>query len=53
MIPDAAGDADPEPEPLDPMSNEEFTSQLTQFSMLEQLESVNANLTQDMIYSQS
>lgn len=39
--------------PLDPMSNEEFTSQLTQFSMLEQLEGINSNLTQDMSYSQS
>lgn len=39
--------------PLDPMSNEEFTSQLTQFSMLEQLESLNANVTQEMGYSQS
>lgn len=39
--------------PLDPMSNEEFTSQLTQFSMLEQLETMNSNMTQDMTYSQS
>jgi len=39
--------------PLDPMSNEEFTSQLTQFSMLEQLETLNANSTQEMGYSQS
>jgi flagellar basal-body rod modification protein FlgD len=39
--------------PLDPMSNEEFTSQLTQFSMLEQLENVNDNLMQGMAYNQS
>ncbi len=39
--------------PLDPMSNEEFTSQLTQFSMLEQLEEMNQNMVQDMSYSQS
>ena len=39
--------------PLDPMSNEEFTAQLTQFSMLEQLEEMNQNMEQDMSYSQS
>jgi len=39
--------------PLDPMSNEEFTAQLTQFSMLEQLEELNQNMVQDMSYSQS
>jgi len=39
--------------PLDPMSNQEFTAQLTQFSMLEQLETMNANMVQDMAYSQS
>ncbi len=39
--------------PLDPMSNEEFTSQLTQFSMLEQLEQMNSNFAADMGISQS
>ncbi len=39
--------------PLDPMSNEEFTAQLTQFSMLEQLEEMNVNMTQEMAYTQS
>ena len=39
--------------PLDPMSNEEFTAQLTQFSMLEQLEQMNSNFEADMGISQS
>ena len=39
--------------PLDPMSNEEFTAQLTQFSQLEQLEELNANMQADMGISQS
>jgi len=39
--------------PLDPMSNEEFTAQLTQFSQLEQLETLNANMEADMGISQS
>jgi len=35
-------------DPLDPVSQEDFTSQLSQFSMLEQLETLNANFS-DML----
>ena len=39
--------------PLDPLDNAEFTSQLSQFAMLEELEQMNASLEQNMVYSQS
>ena len=39
--------------PLDPMDNAEFTSQLTELSSLDQLELINTNLEQNLVYSQS
>jgi flagellar basal-body rod modification protein FlgD len=39
--------------PLDPLDNAEFTSQLSQFAMLEELEQMNASMEQNMVYSQS
>ncbi len=39
--------------PLDPLDNAQFTSQLSQFAMLEELEQMNASLEQNMVYSQS
>lgn len=39
--------------PLDPLDNAEFTSQLSQFAMLEELTAMNASLEQNMVYSQS
>ena len=39
--------------PMDPLDNAEFTSQLSQFAMLEELEQMNASLEQNMVYSQS
>lgn len=39
--------------PLDPLDNAEFTSQLSQFAMLEELEQMNASMDQNMVYSQS
>lgn len=40
-------------DPLNPMDNAEFTSQLTQLSSLDQLELMNSNMEQNLIYSQS
>lgn len=39
--------------PLDPLDNAQFTSQLSQFAMLEELTAMNASLEQNMVYSQS
>ncbi len=39
--------------PLDPLDNAQFTSQLSQFAMLEELTQMNASLEQNMVYSQS
>jgi len=39
--------------PLDPLDNAEFTSQLSQFAMLEELTQINTSLEQNMVYSQS
>jgi len=39
--------------PLDPMDNAQFTSQLSQFAMLEELEQINSSLEQNAVYSQS
>ena len=39
--------------PLDPLDNAQFTSQLSQFAMLEELTTMNASLEQNMVYSQS
>ena len=39
--------------PLDPLDNAEFTSQLAQFSMLEELEGMSASLEENLVYSQS
>jgi flagellar basal-body rod modification protein FlgD len=39
--------------PLDPLDNAQFTSQLAQFAMLEELTAVNAGIEQSMVYTQS
>lgn len=39
--------------PLDPLDNAEFTSQLAQFSMLEELEGMSESLEENLVYSQS
>ncbi|MBU1073039.1 flagellar hook assembly protein FlgD [bacterium] len=39
--------------PLDPLDNAQFTSQLSQFAMLEELQQMNTSLEQNMVYSQS
>ncbi len=40
-------------DPMSPMDNSEFTSQITQFTMLEEMESVNAKLDENLIVGQS
>jgi flagellar basal-body rod modification protein FlgD len=40
-------------DPLNPMDNAQFTSQLTQLSSLDQLEMLNSNMEQNIMYSQS
>lgn len=40
-------------DPMSPMDNAEFTGQITQFTMLEQLESVNDKLDENMLMSVS
>lgn len=40
-------------DPLQPMDNTEFTSQLTQFTMLEELESMNGKLEDSLLMGQS
>ena len=40
-------------DPMSPMDNQQFTSQITQFSMLEQMEKTNANLEENLIVGQS
>lgn len=40
-------------DPLNPMDNNEFTNQLTQFSQLEQMQFMNEQMQESMIYSQS
>ena len=40
-------------DPLNPMDNTEFTSQLTQFTMLEELEAMNAKLDDNLLMGQS
>lgn len=40
-------------DPMSPMDNAEFTSQLTQFTMLEEMETMNANLENDVLVGQS
>ncbi len=40
-------------DPLNPMDNAEFTSQLSQFAMLEELVDMNASMEQNMVYTQS
>lgn len=40
-------------DPLNPMDNSEFTNQLTQFSQLEQMQNMNSQMQESMIYTQS
>jgi flagellar basal-body rod modification protein FlgD len=40
-------------DPLSPMDNQEFTSQITQFTMLEEMEKTNANLEENLIVGQA
>ncbi|MCP4799178.1 MAG: hypothetical protein GY893_04440 [bacterium] len=40
-------------DPLNPMDNSEFTNQLTQFSQLEQMQFMNSQMQEGMIYTQS
>lgn len=40
-------------DPLNPMDNTEFTSQLTQFTMLEELEAMNGKLDDNLLMGQS
>jgi flagellar basal-body rod modification protein FlgD len=40
-------------DPLNPMDNNEFTSQLTQFSQLEQMQFLNSQMEESLIYTQS
>ena len=40
-------------DPMSPMDNAEFTSQLTQFTMLEELEGMNAAMEENLLMSQS
>jgi flagellar basal-body rod modification protein FlgD len=40
-------------DPLDPMSNDQFASQLAQFSQLEALNNINDNITTEILVSQS
>lgn len=40
-------------DPLNPMDSSEFTNQLTQFSQLEQMQYMNSQMQESMIYTQS
>ena len=40
-------------DPMSPMDNQEFTSQLTQFTMLEEMEQTNASLEESLIVGQA
>lgn len=40
-------------DPLNPMDNSEFTNQLTQFSQLEEMQNMNSQMQESMIYTQS
>lgn len=40
-------------DPLDPMDNEAYINQLSQLSSLEEMQAMNENLEQQMVYSQS
>jgi flagellar basal-body rod modification protein FlgD len=40
-------------DPMSPMDNQQFTGQITQFSMLEQMEKTNANLEESLIVGQA
>jgi flagellar basal-body rod modification protein FlgD len=40
-------------DPLSPLDNAEFTSQITQFTMLEELETMNAKLDENLVMGQS
>lgn len=40
-------------DPMSPMDNAEFTSQITQFTMLEEMEKTNANLEESLIVGQA
>jgi flagellar basal-body rod modification protein FlgD len=40
-------------DPMSPMDNSQFTSQITQFTMLEEMESVNTKLDENLIVGQS
>jgi flagellar basal-body rod modification protein FlgD len=40
-------------DPMSPMDNQQFTSQITQFTMLEEMEKTNANLEENLIVGQA
>jgi len=40
-------------DPMSPMDNQEFTSQITQFTMLEEMEKTNSNLEESLIVGQA
>ena len=40
-------------DPLSPMDNQQFTSQITQFTMLEEMEQTNANLEENLLVGQA
>jgi flagellar basal-body rod modification protein FlgD len=40
-------------DPMSPMDNAQFTSQITQFTMLEEMETMNANLEDNLLVGQS
>lgn len=40
-------------DPMSPMDNQQFTSQITQFTMLEEMEKTNANLEENLVVGQA